>query len=455
MAALCCALLLLAGCGPERGGEDAALMQQTAQIARDFAASGDLEAARARLNELDVANGSQWLIYVAEQAISSNEDPELSAALVRLSESLGLESATIEDFALRNNLLEGLSAAVEGATAPVSAGEVVVAPTAAVAPQSAAAPAAVAETEDAAEGAADTAADPAPGSSAESDQESDAETGSAALPEPTASPTPDASPLVRATLSMNVRSGPDTTYDIVDLFDDDEELTVVGKNADGTWWQVELADGRLGWVYGQLVEQVGAFDGVAVAANIPPPPEPTAAPPPAEEAPPAAAAPAAEAPAAEEPPAEEAAPAADPAGTPNFSLVSRRLWSKEENGGCAGQHLLRIIVTDANGVRLNGVALQGIYVGDVLVTGDQGKGEGVIEYDLHGSGEGFFVLRNNDGREATSDRAEGFTTRSRDIPKDVLIEAGYCSNSADCDIFYGSYGCQGHHSYEAIFQRNY
>jgi hypothetical protein len=447
MAALCCALLLLAGCGPERGGDDAALTTQTAQIARDFAASGDLEAARARLNELEVANGSQWLIYVAEQAISSNEDPELTAALVRLSESLGLESATIEDFALRNNLLEGLSAAVEGATAPVSAGEVVVAPTAEVVSQSAAAPAAVTETDDAAEGAVDTAA--------ASVTESTAEAGRAALPDPTASPTPDASPLVRATLSMNVRSGPDTTYDIVDLFDDNEELTVVGKNPDGTWWQVELADGRFGWVYGQLVEQVGAFDGVAVAANIPPPPEPTAAPPPAEEAPPAAEAPAAEEPAAEEPAAEEAAPAADPAGTPHFSLVSRRLWSKEENGGCAGQHLLRIIVTDANGVRLNGVALQGIYIGDVLVTGDQGKGEGVIEYDLHGSGEGFFVLRNNDGREVTSDRAEGFTTRSRDIPKDVLIEAGYCSNSADCDVFYGSYGCQGHHSYEAIFQRNY
>jgi hypothetical protein len=65
------------------------------------------------------------------------------------------------------------------------------------------------------------------------------------------------------------------------------------------------------------------------------------------------------------------------------------------------------------------------------------------------------VIRNNDGREATSDRAEGFTTQSRDIDQATLINAGYCSNDADCQIFYGSWGCNGHHSWEATFKRNY
>jgi uncharacterized protein YgiM (DUF1202 family) len=446
-----CSMLVLTACGPESSSEsDEALVQETYQIAQDFAASGNLDAARQQLDAMAVANDEQWLVYVAETAIATNADPVLTAALVQLSDALGLDSATLDDYALQNNLLEGLAAAAEAAPALVEPAVVVVAPTeegaampdspsttasVAVAPASEGEPAAADEADAAAEGDETAEGDDADGEEAEG----------AALPAPT--PTSEAvdDPIVRATLSMNVRSGPDTSYEIVDLFDDEEELVVVGKNEAGDWWQVELDDGRLGWVYGQLVEQVGSFDAIAVAANIPPLPAPTATPEPAPvvEAEPAPAE------------AEEAAPAADPSGQPQFSLVERRLWSKQENGGCAGQHLLRINVIDANGIRLNGVALQGIYIGDVLVTGDQGKGEGVIEYDLHGSGEGFFVMRNNDGREAVSDRAEGFTTRSRDISKDLLIAAGYCSDSSDCDVFYSSYGCQGHHSWEATFQRNY
>lgn len=64
-------------------------------------------------------------------------------------------------------------------------------------------------------------------------------------------------------------------------------------------------------------------------------------------------------------------------------------------------------------------------------------------------------MRDNDGREATSDNAEGFTTISPDIDVPTLIGAGYCTDQADCDIFYYSYGCSGHHSWEAIFKRNY
>ena len=126
------------------------------------------------------------------------------------------------------------------------------------------------------------------------------------------------------------------------------------------------------------------------------------------------------------------------------------MWSKAENGDCRGQHLLRINVIDANGVRL-----KGLYTGEVMVTGSQGKGDGVIEYDLYGTGEGFTVIQNDDGREADSDRAEGFTTQSREISQDLLIAGGYCSNSTDCQIFYDSWGCNGHHSWEATFQRNY
>ncbi len=447
--ALCCSLLLLSACGPEESVEnDEALLRQTHQIARDFAVNGNLDEARQRLSEIDVANDQQWLVYVAETTIAANTDPDLSAALVQLTDALGLDSATIDTYALQNNLIEGLAAAAEVVPALVGPAEVVVAPTDGDASVTSAAAG-----EATTDGTATTAAPEAETAENASDQSSEdesAEAADSALPEPTATEAAPVQPIVRATLSMNVRSGPDTAYEIIDIFDDDEEYVVVGKNDAGDWWQVELDDGQLGWVYGQLVEQIGSFDAIAVAADIPPLPAPTAAP---EPAPVAEAEPApAEAEAA---PPEAEPPAADASGQPQFRLVERRLWSKEENGSCAGQHLLRINVIDANGIRINGVALQGIYVGEVLVTGDQGKGDGIIEYDLHGSGEGFFVLRNDDGREVISDRAEGFTTRSRDIDKDTLIAAGYCSDSADCDVFYSSYGCQGHHSWEATFQRNY
>jgi hypothetical protein len=202
-----------------------------------------------------------------------------------------------------------------------------------------------------------------------------------------------------------------------------------------------------------LVTTSGDVSGVAVATNIPTPP-PTAAVV-AEAQPTSAPDTAAPTEAPPEAPTEAATAQPNPNDQPFFKLVSRRMWSKDENGGCVGQHLLRINVIDANGVRVNGVALKGIYTGEVFVTGAQGKGDGVIEYDLFGSGEGFRVMRNDDGRDANSDNAEGFTTRSLDIPKDVLIAGGYCADSADCDVFYSSFGCQGHHSWEATFQRNY
>lgn len=441
---LCGALIFLAGCGPEQnsaGNGDPA--EQTLEIARTYATSGDIETARRQLGELDVANGNQWLVYVAESAVAENSDPATTQALVQLAHDLGLESAELAEYARGNG--EPEAAAVIQANQAVD-----ITPPAALVPTATAmeeaAVAGVTEATAADATVADaSAAEAVAADNTDAVTETAAITETAALPEPTQSPTPASAPAVRATLSMNVRNGPGVEYGIVGALNGGEELVVTGKSPDGAWWQVELPDGVSGWVYGQLVEAVGSMDSVAVAANIPPAPQPTATVPPAEPEP------------ATPPPAEAepAPPAADPASTPHFTLVSRRLWSKEENGGCRGQHLLRIIVTDANGIRLNGVALQGIYIGEVLVTGDQGKGDGVIEYDLHGSGEGFFVLRNDDGRDVTSDRAEGFTTRSLDIPKDLLIQTGYCSDSADCDVFYSSFGCQGHHSYEAIFQRNY
>ena len=469
------ALLLLTACGPEKSAtDDEALLAETQRIAQEFVASGNLEQARSQLSALDVANANLWLILTTENAIAQN--PESATPLVQLSESLGLESAQIERFAIDNNLLEGLVALAgdAAAVALVAPAEVAVAPQATSETNSQTGSATDGEPEVKVldESTADdaTSADEANGDADSGDADSgDADSGDtetegaetttpeaadteeatgAAVELPTPTPAPDAA--AKATLIMNVRNGPGITYAIVGSLDDGEEAEIVGKNEAGDWWEVELADGQTGWVYGLLVETSGDVGAITVAANIPPPPVPTAAPQPVAEAP---APPAEETPAEEEPAAE--APAVDPNAGPHFTMISKRMWGKQENDGCVGKHLLRIHVIDANGVRLNGVRLQGIYVGEILVTGSQGKGDGIIEYDLHNSGEGFKVIQDLDGRDATSDNAEGFTTRSVDIPKETLIETGYCSDSADCDAFYASWGCQGHHSWEATFQRNY
>ena len=306
---------------------------------------------------------------------------------------------------------------------------------------------------DAAEG------DDAEPSADESDSEDDETSGDAAE-------TVSSDPALSANAPLNLRGGPGTNYNIIGSMQTGQTADVVARNPNGDWWQIN-AGGVQGWVYSPLVTTSGDVNAVAVAANIPAPPPPTPAPvaqapapaPAPVEAAPAEAesqpeAPAEEVPAeaapAEEAPAEEApAPVSE---TPHFTLVQKRLWNKQENDGCIGKHLARVHVVDSNNVALNGVRLQSPYTGAVLVTGDQGKGEGVIEYDLHGSGDAFKVMTDHKGRAASSDATEGATTRTPDIDQQTFINAGYCSNDADCQIFYGSWGCHGHYSWEFTLQ---
>lgn len=440
--------LLFTGCGPENSeSNQETLATTTQQIALEYQATHNLDQAAAKLAALDVANPNQWLLYLTENTISDSGDANLTDALVLLSTDLGLQSNTIRQYAFQHNLVEAAIALQP---------EVMINSPATPEAVAAASQADVVNVLGNAEASGENINEIA------SPENSPAENAPAeALPTtvltataeaPSVAPTPTSTPVldpqVKAASDINVRLGPGTDYTIAGALRQSETATITGKNSIGDWWEVTLANGQRGWVYAPLVETTGDTNAVAVAANIPTPP-PTATPAPTQ----APAPPAEEAP-AEAPPAVET-PAADPNAPPHFTLVNRRLWGKQENDGCIGKHLLRIHVLDANGNRLNGVRLKGIYTGFEVATGDQGKGDGIIEFDLHGSGEGFAVIQNNDGREATSDRAEGFTTRSVDIDKETLINAGYCTNDEDCQIFYNSWGCHGHHSWEATFQRNY
>ena len=150
------------------------------------------------------------------------------------------------------------------------------------------------------------------------------------------------------------------------------------------------------------------------------------------------------------------------AGGPDFRLIEQRLWDVVENGGyldgdsvhCGERRELHVLVYNAQGALLDGVAVLGIYTGVVEVTGEQGKGEGEVEYVL-GSGEDVKVIRDADGRDVTSDVAANNTTRTDQIPFDQLIQARYCQDEASCQAFVNTYGCWGHFSWTVKFQRAY
>ncbi len=461
--------LLLGACGPEEGESDAALADQTVRIAQNYAQSGDLGTARAELETLEVANPTQFLIFLAEDRVKQATDAPETAALVRLALAMGLQSVPLMEHAMANGLLANTAAptsapnAGQAATPAATPSVVTVASTGPVV-QLQPAPT---EAEDA------VGAESADGAVSTDEPTAGQDTGAATTPDAallTATPaavvlapteTPISNPRVQASSSLNVRSGPGTAYPIVAALNTGEQADIVAKNPAGDWWQVSLPNGTQGWVYGPLVQTNGDTSAIAIAANIPDaPPTPTPAP--------VAAAPVVEAPAVEAPPAEEApaepAPAAPPAGGPDFVVIERRLWDPVETGGsidaagsviCGEKRELWVYVVDINGVQLNGVHVQAIYGGkETFVTGDQGKGPGKVEFVL-GEGQGVRVVRDNDGREVTSQDAEGMITKSWEIPQEILIGAKFCTDKESCDKFNYSAGCYGHHSWTVTFQRQY
>lgn len=265
-------------------------------------------------------------------------------------------------------------------------------------------------------------------------------------------PTPTAISVPRAvaSTSMNVRSGPGTAYPIVQAMGSGEDAEIVAKNAQSDWWQVKLDAEQLGWVYGRLVETSGDLVNVAVAADIPAPP-PTATP----------------APVVETPPEEELPPANDeppPANDgPDFVVIEKRLWDVYENGGslsgptvtCGEKRQLVVNVVDANGSRINGVAVQEEFgAKEIQVTGAQGKGDGLAEFIL-GRGQDVKVVRDSDGREVTSESARGMVTEPAGIPYELLMAGQFCTDDASCKSFVDAPGCWGHYSWTVTFQRKY
>jgi uncharacterized protein YraI len=92
-------------------------------------------------------------------------------------------------------------------------------------------------------------------------------------PSPTASPLPSAvrtsgTLQVRAVGSVRIRSGPGTQYAILGLLSEGQTARVIGRNADASWWQVEIpTTGGAGWVTAEFVEFMGDASQVPVAGE--------------------------------------------------------------------------------------------------------------------------------------------------------------------------------------------
>jgi len=52
---------------------------------------------------------------------------------------------------------------------------------------------------------------------------------------------------------VNIRKGPGTNYAVLTILKAGEPVKALGKQGD--WYQVQLQDGRVGWVYGTLVRE--------------------------------------------------------------------------------------------------------------------------------------------------------------------------------------------------------
>lgn len=80
---------------------------------------------------------------------------------------------------------------------------------------------------------------------------------------PTAEACSTAPTLTAQTLS-NVRAGPGTAYETVGTLVFLEVRPIVGRASDVAWWQIELPDGRLGWISNVVVEVNGNISVIPV-----------------------------------------------------------------------------------------------------------------------------------------------------------------------------------------------
>lgn len=85
--------------------------------------------------------------------------------------------------------------------------------------------------------------------------------------------------------AVNIRSGPGLNYGVIGALSANTAMPIVGRNGEGTWWQIKTPNDTRGWVANSVVEASNA-DAVPVTQAPPPPTAPVAAQPAADTNPP-------------------------------------------------------------------------------------------------------------------------------------------------------------------------
>jgi hypothetical protein len=90
-----------------------------------------------------------------------------------------------------------------------------------------------------------------------------------AIPAPT--PTPETvGTAVITSQQANIRGGPGLAFDIVSTASQEDQLNVIGRDEESTWWQVCCVDGRPAWVSDSIVRFEGDPEAVPVAGPLMP-----------------------------------------------------------------------------------------------------------------------------------------------------------------------------------------
>lgn len=409
---LLAATLLLAACGPEKSSrtQPQTVEQRNAAIAaiaQQFGATQDVQAAQVALAQLNLPDPAQAVLALAEASIVQDQNDQATAQLVALAGALGPLSRMAQDFLAAEGQNSGVPAAMA------------LAPTHTPAPT-------------------DT---PPPPTDTPTAEPTATPTDT---PQPTVAPTSTAvaQPQASTTSAINVRSGPGTVYPVVAQLQPGRPVDILGRDAAGTWWQVQLGNGDQGWVAESVVDETGSVDEVAVAANIPA--APTQAP----------------RPTAASVAVQPTQPSAPPQPSGGYVMTSFRLRPvNQDSQRCdGGDHNIFVTVVDAGGAPINGVRVQEVFTGEIKVTGDQGKGPGRVEWDIYRGGGGVVRIVDGNGNPLSAETPG----MSADWPPiDLMYDAGYCNckphpdkESCRADLESKNYFfAVGHYVYEVTFQR--
>ncbi len=165
------------------------------------------------------------------------------------------------------------------------------------------------------------------------------------------------------------------------------------------------------------------------------------------------------------PPTNTPEPITAPVPEFDYIITQQRLLSKEENGGCVGNHSIFVSVVDVSGNPINGVEIGDVWGNPGPITGHKGDDQpGRAVWDLYKNG--FMIFIKNDptaGREVTSQVTELLSSNDWEIGIPRLIEAGYCPDESTCRVQWNSgvFGegnntlCWGHYSWDITFQRTW